>query len=153
MHRARLIVMALAAVSAVAVASCGEDTEEKNEYVDAVNEVTTTLNQGLTELTSGAGATSPTDAAALYTDFAKEVDTAAADIEAIEHPEGVGSSHDELVSQLQELSGAATSTADEIDAGGPAAITGATNQFLAESTKLGTEVSTTIDDINSKLQD
>ena len=34
MSRARLIVPVLVAASALAVAACGGDTEEKNDYVD-----------------------------------------------------------------------------------------------------------------------
>ncbi len=153
MHRARLIVMALAAVSAVAVASCGEDTEEKNEYVDAVNEVTTTLNEGLTEISSGASAASPGQAATVFADFGEQLDTAAADIEGIDPPEEVAGLHDQLVTLIQDLSATATNAADEIKSGGPAAVTGVANEFIAESTTASTEVDSTITEINSKLQE
>jgi len=153
MHRARLIVPVLVAVSALAVAACGEDTEEKNDYVDQVNEVTTTLNEGLTEISSGAAATSPEEASTVFADFGAQLDSAAADIEGIEPPEDVADLHDELVTQIQELGATATNAADEIKAGGVAAVTGVATEFITEATTASTEVDSTITEINSTLQE
>ncbi len=153
MHRARLIVPVLVAASALAVASCDEDTAENNEYVDQVNEVTTTLNSGLTEISSGAAATSPAEAATVFSDFGEQLDKAAADIEGIEPPEDVADLHDQLVTQVQDLGATATNAADEIEAGGPAAVTGVATDFIAEATTASSEVDSTITEINSKLQE
>lgn len=153
MHRARLIVPVLVAASALAVAACGGDTEEKNEYVDAVNQVTTTLNQGLTEVSSGAAATSPEEASTVFADFGKQLDAAAADIEAIEPPEDVADLHDQLVTQVKDLGATATNAADEIEAGGVTSVTGVATEFITEATTASTEVDATITEINSKLQE
>ena len=153
MYCARLIVLVLTAASALAVAACGEDTNEKNDYVDSVNEVTTTLNEGLTEISSGAAATSPDQAATLFADFGEQLNTASADIEGIDPPEEVAGLHDQLVTLIQDLSATATNAADEIESGGPAAVTGVATEFIAESTTASTEVDSTITEINSKLQE
>ena len=153
MMRARLIVPVLVAASALALAACGEDTEEKNAYVDAVNEVTTTLNEGLTEISSGAAATSPDQAATVFADFGEQLDAAATDIEAIDPPEDVADLHDQLVTQVEDLGATATNAADEVEAGGAAAVTGVATEFVAEATTASTEVDSTITEINSVLQE
>ena len=153
MRRARLIVPVLVAASALAVAACGGDTEEKNDYVDQVNEVTTTLNEGLTEISSGAAATSPEQAATVFADFGEQLDTAAADIEGIEPPEDVADLHDQLVTQVEDLGATATNAADEIEAGGVAAVTGVATEFITAATTASTEVDATITEINSVLQE
>lgn len=110
------IVPVLVAASALAVAACGEDNEEKNDYVDQVNEVTTTLNEGLTEISSGAAATSPDQAATVFADFGTELEAAASDLEGIEPPDDVTDLHDELVAKIKDLGATATNAADEIKA-------------------------------------
>ena len=153
MSRARLIVPVLVAASALAVAACGGDTEEKNDYVDQVNEVTTTLNKGLTEVSSGAAATSPEEASTVFADFGAQLDKAAADIEGIDPPEDVADLHDQLVTEVKDLAATSTNAADEIKAGGVAAVTGVATEFIAEATTASTEVDKTITEINSKLQE
>ena len=153
MRRTRLMVPVLVAASALAVAACGGDTEEKNDYVDQVNEVTKTLNEGLTEVSSGTAATSPKQAATVFSDFGEQLDTAAADIEGIEPPEDVADLHDQLVTQVDDLGAAATNAADEIEAGGAAAVTGVATEFITAATTASTEVDATITEINSVLQE
>lgn len=147
------IVPVLVAASALAVAACGEDNEEKNDYVDQVNEVTTTLNEGLTEISSGAAATSPDQAATVFADFGTELEAAASDLEGIEPPDDVTDLHDELVAKIKDLGATATNAADEIKAGGVASVTGVATEFITEATTASTEVDTTITEINNKLQD
>ena len=63
----RLVAAALAAGAALALVACGGDTEEKNDYVDAVNEVTSTLQTGLNEVSSqGTSTGAPADVSKLY---------------------------------------------------------------------------------------
>lgn len=147
------LALALAAAAAPALAACG-DAEEKNDYVDAVNEVTTSLNSGLTEISSGAAASdTPQEAAAVFSDFATSLDAAAADIDGISPPAGVEGLHDKLVGQVKDLTAAATGAADEIKAGGPASVAGVAAGFISESATLGDDVDATIAEINDKLQE
>jgi hypothetical protein len=153
MSRARLIVPLCVAAAAFTIAACGGDTEEKNDYVDQVNEVTTTLNEGLTEISTGAAAATPEEAAKVFADFGAELDTAAADIEAIDPPEDVADLHQQLVTEVEDLGATATNAADEIEQGGPAAVTGVATEFITEATTASTEVDSTITEINAKLQE
>ena len=135
MSRPRLIVLALAVASALTVAACGGDTEEKNDYVDEVNNVTSTLNTGLRRSRPRrrpsarprrprrSSRTSPRSSIRPPTD-----------IEGISPPDDVTELHDQLVEQIQTLSAEATNAADEIDAGGAAAVAGVATGFIGEAT-------------------
>lgn len=154
MSRPRLIVLALAVAAALTVAACGGDTEEKNDYVDEVNNVTSTLNTGLQQIsTEAATVGTPEEAATIFTDFAGQLDTAATDIEDISPPDDVTELHDQLVEQIETLSAEATNAADEIDAGGAAAVAGVATGFIGEANTLSSEVDATISEINSTLQE
>lgn len=150
----RLPALAAAAclAAALSLVACG-DTEEKNDYVDSVNEVTSTLNSGLAEVSSqGTAVGSPEEAAKVFTDFSAQLDAASADLSEIEPPEEVTELHDRLVGQLDELSAEATNAADEIGAGGPAAVAGVAAGFIGEATRISAEADSTISEINSELQ-
>jgi hypothetical protein len=149
----RLILLTLAACSSFAVAACGGDTQEKNDYVGAVNEVTTTLNAGLTTISSEAATVnSPEQAQGVFTDFATQLDTAAADISQITPPGDVAELHDQLVGDIQTLSAEATAAADEIKTGGAASVAGVATGFITQADTLSAEIDSTISEINSKLR-
>ena len=147
----RLVAAALTA-TALALVACGGDTEEKNEYVDEVNEVTSTLNAGLAGIASQGTAGSPEEAGTVFEDFSTQLDAAAADLSGISPPEDVASLHDELVSILEELSAESGNAANEIAAGGAAAVTGVSTGFIGEANSLGAEADATISEINAMLQ-
>jgi hypothetical protein len=148
----RLLALLLAA-SALSLAACDGDTEEKNDYVDQVNAVTSTLNEGLTSVSTEATAIdSPEQVSGVFAKFASSLDTAAADIDGIEPPEDVVELHDQLVEQVKSLATEAQNAADEVRAGGPAAVPGVAGQFVSEATRGGSEIDSTISEINSKLQ-
>jgi hypothetical protein len=143
----------LAAVSLSLVACGGDDTEEANDYVDEVNQVTSTLQSGLGEVASGANVDSPDQAAAVFEGFADQIDAAVSDLEGITAPEDVAELQDQIVEDLRTLEDEATGAANEIGDGGAAAIPGVAAGFLSEASRLGAEIDQTIGEINSKLQD
>ena len=75
MPRPAIAGLVLLAAASLGLAACG-DTAEKNDYVDEVNKVTSTLQSGLTEVGSGATANSPDQAAAVFDQFAGQLGTA-----------------------------------------------------------------------------
>lgn len=155
MPRARLpIVAALTAAAVLALIACGGDNDEANDYVDQVNDVTSTLNTGLAEIGSqGSALASPADASRVFTDFSEQLQTAAADVSAISAPDDVSGLHDQLVKQLEQLSSEAKNAADEISDGGPAAIAGVATQFISEANSLSAAADATIAEINAQLQE
>jgi hypothetical protein len=121
--------------------------------VDEVNEVTSTLNAGLAGIASQGTAGSPEEAGTVFEDFSAQLDAAGADLSDIPPPDDVASLHDELVSILEELSAESGHAADEIAAGGAAAVTGVATGFIGEANSLGAEADATISAINAKLQE
>lgn len=152
MRRLRHLAIVLAACSATAFAAgCGSDTAENNDYVDQVNEVSSTLLASVNQIPSG-GST-PQQVSDALDKVSTEVGDAATKMEAIDPPEEVASLHDKLVADLQELQDEASNAADEVAAGGAAGAIGVVTQFVAEANRIGTEVDATISEINSELQD
>jgi len=149
--RSGIACLALVAAASLGLVACG-DTAEKNDYVDEVNKVTSTLQSGLTEVGSGATANSPDQAAAVFEEFAAKLGTATTDLEEITAPEDVADLQDEIVQNLRALEDEATGDAEEIRSGGAAAIAGVVAQFLTEANRIGIEIDSTIGEINSKLQ-
>ena len=151
MPRPAIAGLALLAAASLGLVACG-DTAEKNDYVDEVNKVTSTLQSGLTEVGSGATANSPDQAAAVFDQFAGQLGTATTDLEEITAPEDVADLQDEIVQNLRALEDEATGAAEEIRSGGAAAIAGVVAQFLTEANRIGIEIDSTIGEINSMLQ-
>ena len=118
MFRPRRFALALIAVSAVALAACDGDTAENNDYVDQVNEVSSTLLTSVQSLPATGG--SPKQISAALERVSAEVGTAATDLDGIEPPEDVASLHDEIVTDLNTLKDEATNAANEVSAGGAA---------------------------------
>jgi hypothetical protein len=144
--------LALLAAASLTLVACGGDTAEKNDYVDEVNKVTSTLQSGLTEVGRGATVDSPDQAAAVFEEFAGQLDAAVTDLEGISAPEDVTDLQDEIVEDLRTLEDEATGAANETRAGGAGAIGGVAAQFLTEANRIGIEIDATIGEINSKLQ-
>jgi hypothetical protein len=152
MSRPGIAGFVLLIIASLTLVACDGDTDEKNEYVDEVNKVTATLQTGLTEVGSSANVDSPDQAAAVFEEFAGQLGTAVTDLEGVSAPDGVADLQDEIVANLRTLEDEATGAANEIRAGGAAAIPGAAAQFLVEANRIGTEIDTTIGEINSQLQ-
>jgi ABC-type transporter Mla subunit MlaD len=154
MPRLGTAALVLLVAASLALAACGgDDTEEANDYVDQVNQVTSTLQSGLGEVASGANVNSPDKAAAVFEGFAGQIDAAVSDLEGITAPEDVAELQDQIVEDLQTLEDEATGVANEIRDGGAAAIPGVAAGFLSEASRLGAEIDKAIGEINSKLQE
>lgn len=151
MSRLRLLTLALAVTSAVAFAACDEDTAENNEYVDQVNQVSSTLLDSVESLPVGGG--SPQQVSSALEEVSSQLETASTDLAEIDPPEDVADLHDKIVTDLETLSSEATNAADEVSAGGAAGAVGVISQFVVEANRIGAEIDTTITEINSKLQE
>jgi ABC-type transporter Mla subunit MlaD len=152
LSRSRIAALALLATAPLVLPACDGDTAEQNDYVDEVNKVTSTLQSGLTDVGSGATVESPDQAAAVFDQFAGQLEGAVTDLEEVSAPEDVAELQDDIVGNLRTLEDEATGAANEIRAGGAAAVAGVAAQFLVEANRIGTEIDTTIGEINSELQ-
>jgi hypothetical protein len=151
MSRLRLLLPAFLLFAALFLVACGGDNAENNDYVDEVNEVQNTLQTEIGELSQTPD--SPDQLVTFYEDTKTKLEEAVADLEDIEVPEDVGELHDELVAEVQDLADVIREAADEIQQGGAAAIPGAVQQLATEGSRIQSEFSATIDEINAKLQD
>jgi hypothetical protein len=151
LHRLEIAGLALLVAAALGLVACDGDTAETNDYVDEVNKVTSTLQSGLAEVGTGATVDSPDQAAAVFEDFAGRIETATTDLEGITAPDDVAALQDEIVASLRTLEDEATGAANEIRAGGAASIAGVAAQFLVEGNRIGTEIDSTIGEINAEL--
>jgi Family of unknown function (DUF6376) len=148
--RLRLLAPVLLVLSALLLVACG-DSEEKNDYVDEVNEIQTTLQDEISSLAQQPE--SPEQLVTFYNDTVSSLEQAATSLEDVSPPDDVAELHDRLVSEVQELAGVIKGAADEIREGGIAAVPGAVQQLTTEATRVQNEFSSTIDEINSTLQD
>lgn len=151
MSRLRGLTIALAATASLALAACDGDTAENNEYVDQVNEVSSTLLSSVESLPAGSG--SPQQISGSLDKVAAQLQAAATDLAAIDAPEGVADLHDEIVTDLKTLSDEATNAANEVAAGGAASSVGVISGFVVEANRIGSEIDQTIAEINQKLQE
>ena len=151
----RLAIALLVAFAAALTATvCGEDTGEQNDYVDEVNAVTTDLNGELSRISSEVTSISdPAEAADVFARFSESLQSAAEEIGAIDPPDDVSDLHDRLADEVETLSAEATNVVDEIREGGPVAVIGVATGFIADANRISSEIDSTIDEINSTLQD
>ena len=144
MSRLRCLVLALLAASALALAACDGDTAENNDYVDQVNEVSSTLLSSV-QAAAREPAARPQQVSSALEEVSTQVGTAATDLDEIEPPEDVADLHDKMVTDLNTLSDEATNAANEVAAGGAAAAAGVVGQFVVEANRIGAEIDSTID--------
>jgi len=130
--------------------ACG-DNAEQNDYVDQVNEVQTTLESDISDLSQTPQ--SPDELTSFYDDTVASLNEAATSLENIEPPDDVKDLHEKLISEVQDLSGVIQEAADSIKQGGAASVPGAVSQLATEGSQIQSQFSATIDEINSKLQD
>jgi hypothetical protein len=151
MSRLRLLVPAVLIFAALSLVACGGDTAESNDYVDEVNEVQTALQNEISGLSRTPN--SPDELVGFYEETVSSIDAAVTSLEDISPPDEVADLHDQLIAAVQDLADVITGAADEIKAGGAAAVPGAVSQLSTEGSQIQLEFSTTIDQINTKLQD
>ncbi|MGH2923607.1 MAG: hypothetical protein ACRDKH_06215 [Solirubrobacterales bacterium] len=154
MPRLGAFAVLLALLAVPGLAACGEDTDEQNDYVDEVNGVTTGLNDELDRISTAVTSISnPQEAAEAFATLSDTVRSAAAELEGIDPPEEVEELHDQLTDEVERLAAEAGNVVDEIREGGPAAVIGVATRFIAEANRISTQIDSTLDEINSVLQD
>ena len=150
----RISVLAFAVVSIGAAgglaAGCG-DSEEKNDYVDQINDLQLAYVDDITALVSEAPTTAKASAQ-LAADMAEITQGLADDIAAVTPPEEVTDLHDQLVTTLEGVSTQITDAGDAIANGNPQQAAAAATELQTATTEAQTELGSIIDQINSELQ-
>ena len=139
-------------VAAALIAGCG-DNEEKNDYVDQINEIQTQFVDDVNNVVSGQTPSTPDDAANLATDLADLTDQTADDIAAVDPPDEVADLQQELVSTLHDVADQIDSAGDAFSSGNPQQAAQAATELQTATQKAQTDLNRIIDEINSTLQD
>jgi len=150
----RLAVVGLAALSLVTGAGCGSDTKSSNDYVSAVNKVQTEFAKNVRKVgtSTPSGADPAAAAKKTFSDLETAIDKAISDLKGVEAPDKVKSLHNELISEMQQFKSQVSQAGDSLKSGDPQAIVKAQTKFATSASTLGSKISKTIDDINSRLQ-
>jgi hypothetical protein len=151
---ARAVALVVAALALVVVAGCGSDTKESNNYVNAINKAQTDFANNVQKIGSASASGSDPAAAAKKTfqDLDAAINKVVADLKAVDPPDKVKDLHDQLVSELGQFESQVKKAGDSLGSGDPQAIVKAQTTFASSASSLGTQISKTINDINSKLQ-
>lgn len=150
----RAAVVCAAVLSLVAAAGCGSDTKSSNDYVSAINKVQTDFANNVQKVgsTPSTGSDPAATAKKTFTDLKAAIDKVIADLKDVKPPDKVKSLHSELVSEMQQFGDQVKSAADSLSSKDPQAILSAQSKFATSASTLGTRISKTIADINTKLQ-
>ena len=153
MNRGRLAAFGLPLVVAGAlIAGCG-DSEEKNDYVDEVNELQLAYVEDVNQLVSGAPPTSPNELGQVATDLAGLTEDLAVDIDSVEPPDEVTDLHEQLVDELKGVAAQIEDAEAQISSGNPQEAVQAATELQQATTDARTELDSIISEINSTLQE
>jgi uncharacterized lipoprotein YehR (DUF1307 family) len=151
----RLVTIAVAMLSLVAAAGCGSDTKESNDYVSEINKVQTDFANSVQKVGTSSSAGSDPAAAAkkTFSDLSAAIDKVISDLKGIDAPDKVKDLHNQLISEMEEFNSQVGKAADSLSSKDPQAILKAQSEFASSASTLGTKISKTIDDINTKLHE
>lgn len=154
MKRLRIgAVLAFAVIAAGLIAAGCGDTEDKNAYVDEINELQLAYVDDVTQAVAGAPPTNAKEAAAAAGELADLTEGVADEIEAVEPPEDVADLHGQLVEALRGVATDITGAQDALTSGDQAEATDAATQLQGAITNAQTELNSLIEQINTTLQD
>src|SRR4051794_33904406 len=146
----RAVAVCAAALLLVAASGCGSDTKASNEYVDAINTAQTDFAASIKQLGSAPSGSDPAEAAKkTFADLNAAIDKVIKDLKAVDAPEKVQSLHTQLISQLERFGRLVNVAGASLASGDPKKILAAQQKFAQGASALGTQISSTITDINT----
>jgi hypothetical protein len=152
----RAALLTILALSLTAATGCGGgDTADNNKYVEAVNKAQTDFVASVTNVQKAPPPTPGDIGAAQKTfgDLKAAVDKIVADLKATTPPDKVKDLHSKLTSEIAKFGTAIGDINTAIGSGDLAKIQTAQTEFATTAGQIGTNVSTTITQINTKLQE
>jgi hypothetical protein len=144
----------VAAAALLVLAGCGGDTETKNDYVGALNKVQTDFADSVQKTTAAPTGGDPAAAAEkTFSNLEGAIDKLVADLKDVDPPGDVKDLHNQLISQMGDFKTAVSKASDSLGSGDPQKLLAAQSAFATAASSLGTKISKTIADINTKLQE
>lgn len=139
---------AVLTASALLLAACGDDVEEKNDYVDALNAAQERYAEKATDL-----GTDPAKYDEQVRELTQSTDELIDEIEALDPPDEVQEQHDDIIAALKEFNSTVKPVLDDLGSDDPAVAGTAVQSLAAASTKFGTQFDQEINEINDELHD
>jgi hypothetical protein len=146
----RALLLLAAALSLVAGAGCGGDTQASNDYVGAINKAQTDFAESVTRL--GSGRSSKQAAEEVFADLGNAMDKVISDLRGVKPPDKVKDLHNELISEMGTFKTAIQKTGDALKTGDPQKVLAAQSSFATDASTVGTKIGQTIEAINKQLQ-
>ncbi|MBJ7329452.1 MAG: hypothetical protein JHC95_06120 [Solirubrobacteraceae bacterium] len=148
------VLLVVFAATALLATGCGSDTEEKNTYVDQVNDAQKKLDSEVAAANAAATKTT-SDSADLKTidAYQEAVQGVIKDLEAITPPEQVEAEHQQLIDVLTDYSDKIGKARKDLDSASAQERVDVLNDMRAASNEAGTQINQAIDAINKKLQE
>ena len=154
----RRLLLPLLAVLALSVGftACGGDdgtsTEEKNEYIQKVNDAQKEFADGAAKLNL-ANPESPEDFKKSLDGLDPLLSGIVSDLDGIEPPEEVQAEHDKLVASMRDYQKIVNDNKEGLTSGEQESTQQSAQAIATASSKFSTEFDSTVDQINSKLRE
>lgn len=146
--------VAVALALAASVAGCGDDVEESNAYVDAVNTAQTSFAQTFDKLQSEITAqTSPKEDSETLGRFEDAIDKVVKDLESVETPGKVKAQHAQLVAAIAGYGDTIAQARKAFSSDDATEVLKARTQLSTDVAATSTKINRTIDTINRKLRE
>jgi hypothetical protein len=142
-------------VLATGVAACGDDgtsTDDKNEYIEKVNDAQKEFADGAAKLNL-ANPSSPEDFKQSLDGLDPLLSGIVSDLKAIDPPEEVQAEHDKLVSSMEQYQKTVNDNKEGLTSGEQAETQQAAQAIATASSQFSTQFDQTVDQINSKLRE
>ncbi len=149
MKRIHAAALATLAASALVTVGCSS-TEDKNQYVDTVNEIQQTALDAFNETTTAAAA-DPTEQADQLQSGADALATAVDDLNEVDVPEDAQDAHPDLVAGIDDLRALFDDTAKKVKKGNATDALTLVTEFTTQGTRVGTEIDATIAQLNQDI--
>ena len=149
----RLLALCAVVVLALPLAGCGSnDTKTSNQYVSEVNAI---QNEVATQFRQAGTAISPTSSIEADKEALKQFDaavtTAVAKLKAVKTPDKVKTLHADLVREVDGYHESIAAARRALSATNQKAVAAAQAKFASGTAQTSASITTTIDQINSKL--
>jgi hypothetical protein len=151
-HRPLTLLAAGLLAAALLATGCG-DTGEKNDYVDEVNQLQTTLVNEVTQATTKANPTTQKQAADYAGTIADIFSKSADDFEAVDPPEDVADLHSQLVEEIRSIAADTKKAEKTLRTGSPQEAQQALTDLQTAAMAAQNQLNSLIDEINADLHD
>ena len=150
----RVVLVLLAAVAVLGLQACGDDdTEQRNAYAEQLNRAQGDFARSFRDLSGEiTSTTTPGQGRKTLQGFEEAVDDVVADLRRIQAPEGLGSLHNRLITEIADYGEEIRTAKEAYETRSPRKILEAQNALVDATTAISGRINRTIAAINKGLQ-